>query len=148
MWTWSLHLPHSIIQVPNTCCGWGKGLCPASLLREENCWPVDLLSGPHLWSCQVVSSEGEGCQLVHVPRIVLQPYIASLVPGFPPSCSSSTCSGCSCPRQPQAGVCTPLEIKQGEIPATSKAPVSLCHSHLLCFLCFVLWAVFGGCACP
>lgn len=151
MHAWSLCLPQSAIWVLKTCWQWGKGLCPASLLHEENRQTVNLFSGspqPHSsWSCQVASSEEAGPQLVQVSIIFLQPYVLSLIPSSPLCFCSSTCSDCSCPEQPQAAVSSLIDIKQDQIPVTSNLPMSLCLSCLLCFLWFILWTVFGGCAC-
>lgn len=123
--------------------------CLPAVQEVPNSEPsLRLSSALHLWSCQMVSSEGAGPPLEQVPIIFLQPCIASLVPSSLLSLCSSTCSDCLCPKQPQAAVSSPLEIKQNGTPVTSKVPMSLCLSCLLCFLWFILWTVFGGCACP
>lgn len=122
---------------------------PAAWGEVPNSEPSPRISlALRFWSCQVASSEGAGPQLVQVSVIFLQPCVPSLVPGFLLGFCSSTCSDCSCPKQPQAAVSSPIDIKQDEIPVTSKVPVSLCLPCLLCFLSFILWTVFGGCACP
>lgn len=103
-----------------------------------------LSSAPHLWSCQMVSSEGAVPQLMQLPLIFLQPCITSLIPTSPLNSCCSACSGFSCPGQPRAAVSSSLEMEEDEIPLTSTHE-SVSFLSLVFSLVYTLGCVWRMC---
>lgn len=149
MWTWSLHLPHSIIHVPNTLLLTGQKLkccLSAASPLHEKCWtfsqallvpaPLELPGGEFRGSRTPVS-EG-ACNLSSVlyclPRSWF-PWVFSLV----------LVLMAHAPDSPTLLWAAPQKLNRMKLLLPLRYHESISS---LCSLLFILCPVFGGCACP